>query len=41
MTFSTHLCILKDAFCHLKCLVEVDNEGEWVKPLFSSKAVYE
>jgi hypothetical protein len=40
-TFSTHLCILKDAFCHSKCVVELDGEGDWVKPLLSAKALDE
>jgi hypothetical protein len=40
-TFSTHLCILKDAFCHLKCVVEVDSEGEWMKLLLLPKALDE
>jgi hypothetical protein len=40
-TFSTHLCILKDVLCHSKCVVELDGEGDWVKPLLSAKALDE
>ena len=38
-TFSTHLSILKDTFCYSKCLVQVEGEGEWMKPILSAKAL--
>ena len=38
-TFSTHLSILKDAFCHSKCVVQVDRKRDWVRPILSNKAL--
>jgi hypothetical protein len=40
-SFSTHLSILKDAFCYSKCLVQVEGKGEWVKLVLSTKALDE
>jgi hypothetical protein len=40
-SFSTHLSILKDAFYYSKCLVQVEGEGKWVKPVLSAKALDE